>query len=106
MSSTRTDRTTAERRRVAHSRGQAAVRRRVLVMAVGFAVGSACFVVAPFPAYLQLVGERADAITFFVGSIFFTLAGVVQTVSAWPGRRTDPGGWAAWWSAAVQSAGT
>ena len=26
----------------------------------------------PFPGYVQLVGESADAITFFVGSILFT----------------------------------
>ena len=29
----------------------------------------------PFPGYVQLVGESADAITFFVGSILFTAGG-------------------------------
>ena len=75
-------------------------------MGLGFAVGSVCFLVGPFPGYLQLVGGHADAITFFVGSIFFTLAGGIQTASAWPGRHVGQSRRAAWWSALVQSAGT
>jgi hypothetical protein len=74
-------------------------------MALFFALGSACFLVGPFPGYVQLVGDRADAITFFVGSILFTLGGAVQSWLAWIERRS-PGGTAAWWSAIVQSAGT
>ena len=74
-------------------------------MALFFAVGSACFLVGPFPGYVQLVGDSADAITFFVGSILFTLGGAVQSRLAWAERRS-PGGTAAWWSAIVQSAGT
>ncbi len=38
-------------------------------MALSFALGSTCFLVGPFPGYAQLVGDSADAITFFVGSI-------------------------------------
>ena len=38
-------------------------------MALSFALGSACFLVGPFPGYTELVGDSADAITFFVGSI-------------------------------------
>lgn len=74
-------------------------------MALFFAVGSACFLVGPFPGYVQLVGDSADAITFFVGSILFTLGGAFQSWLAWIERRS-PGGPAAWWSAIIQSAGT
>jgi hypothetical protein len=75
-------------------------------MALSFAVGSVCFLVAPFPGYLSLVGGTVDAATFFVGSIFFTIGGGLQTCLAF-GRRRRPGaGRAAWWTAAVQSAGT
>jgi hypothetical protein len=74
-------------------------------MALFFALGSTCFLVGPFPGYLQLVGARADGITFFVGSILFTLGGGLQSWLAWTERRS-PGGPAAWWSAIVQSAGT
>jgi len=75
-------------------------------MALFFALGSTCFLIGPFPGYAQLVGDRADAITFFVGSILFTTGGALQSLLAWPGRRSPGGGRAAWWSAVVQSAGT
>ena len=75
-------------------------------MALGFALGSTCFLIGPFPGYLQLVGESVDAVTFFVGSILFTIAGGLQSWLAWPARRADEGGRAAWWSSIVQSAGT
>jgi hypothetical protein len=75
-------------------------------MAFFFAVGSTCFLIGPFPGYAQLVGERADAVTFFVGSILFTAGGALQSWLAWAERRSAEGGRAAWWSASVQSAGT
>ena len=75
-------------------------------MAVCFALGSTCFLIGPFPGYVQLVGESADAITFFVGSILFTLGGGLQSWLAWPERRDPDGGRAAWWAAIIQSAGT
>ncbi len=75
-------------------------------MAFCFALGSTCFLVGPFPGYAQLVGETADAVTFFVGSILFTAGGGLQSWLAWPERRTAAGGRAAWLSAIVQSAGT
>src|SRR5262249_9443274 len=75
-------------------------------MAVCFAVGSTCFLVGPFPGYAQLVGDSADAVTFFVGSILFTLGGALQSRLAWPDRHAPGGGRAAWWAAVVQSAGT
>jgi hypothetical protein len=75
-------------------------------MALCFAFGSACFLIGPFPGYVQLVGESADGITFFVGSILFTAGGALQSWLAWPDRRLAGGGRAAWWAAFVQSAGT
>jgi hypothetical protein len=76
-------------------------------MALCFALGSTCFLVGPFPGYTQLVGDTADAITFFVGSILFTAGGGLQSWLAWGDwRARRPGGGAAWWSAIVQSAGT
>ena len=75
-------------------------------IAVGFAVGSACFFIGPFPGFVQLVGAGADGVVFFAGSVFFTLAaglelreGTVRRGRRW-GR--DP----SWWSAAVQFVGT
>ncbi|GAB7004889.1 hypothetical protein JCM18899A_23620 [Nocardioides sp. AN3] len=47
-----------------------------------FIVGSACFVLGSVPGYVSLVGPTADGITFFVGSIFFTLASFAQLVQA------------------------
>jgi hypothetical protein len=75
-------------------------------MALCFALGSTCFLVGPFPGYAQLVGESADAVTFFVGSTLFTAGGALQSWLAWPERRLAGGGRAAWWAAVVQSAGT
>jgi hypothetical protein len=76
-------------------------------MALFFALGSTCFLVGPFPGYVQLVGDRADGITFFVGSILFTAGGALQSRLAWGDWRAPrAGGRAAWWSAIVQSAGT
>ena len=75
-------------------------------MALAFALGSTCFLVGPFPGYVELVGEQTDAVTFFVGSILFTIGGALQSALAWPERREPGGGRAAWWSSIVQSAGT
>src|SRR4051794_41379618 len=75
-------------------------------MAALFAVGSLCFLVGPFPGYADLVGEGADAATFFVGSIFFTAGGALQMALARPDRHAPGAGRAAWWTATVQSAGT
>ena len=75
-------------------------------MALLFALGSLCFLIGPFPGYAQLVGDRVDAITFFVGSILFTGGGALQSLTAFPERRVSDNGRAAWWAAAIQSAGT
>jgi uncharacterized membrane protein len=67
-------------------------------MALSFAIGSLCFLVGPFPGYAELVGAEADAVTFFVGSIFFTVGGALQVSlsGAGPDRQ----------AAIIQSAGT
>jgi hypothetical protein len=75
-------------------------------MALLFAAGSLCFLVGPFPGYVDLVGPGADAVTFFVGSIFFTAGGALQVSLAFSQRHSRGAGRAAWWAAIVQSAGT
>jgi hypothetical protein len=75
-------------------------------MALCFALGSACFLIGPFPGYADLVGGSADAVTFFVGSILFTSGGALQSWLAWPTRHASGEGRAAWWAALIQSAGT
>ena len=74
-------------------------------IAIGFAVGSACFLVGPFPGFVQVVGPGADGAVFFAGSIFFTLAALLELRES----TLRLGRWArdpSWWSAAVQFAGT
>jgi hypothetical protein len=71
-------------------------------VAAGFAIGSLCFFIGPFPGFVELVGARADAWVFFVGSLFFTAAAGLELAHATRDRRRD----ATWWSAAIQSAGT
>ncbi len=75
-------------------------------MALFFALGSACFLIGPFPGYESLVGASADAITFFAGSLLFTAGGGLQTALAFPDRYAADGGRAVWWAATIQSAGT
>jgi hypothetical protein len=75
-------------------------------MGLCFGVGSACFLVGPFPGYASVVGDAADAVTFFVGSILFTIGGGLQCWLAWSGRRSSGEGRAGWWAAVIQSAGT
>jgi hypothetical protein len=47
-------------------------------VAVLFMIGSACFALGAVPAYLDWVGVKADSVTFFVGSVFFTSAAALQ----------------------------
>ena len=75
-------------------------------MALCFALGSSCFLIGPFPGYASLVGDAADAVTFFAGSILFTAGGALQSSLAFPHRHAHGAGRAAWWTAAIQSAGT
>lgn len=75
-------------------------------MALLFAIGSTCFLIGPFPGYAELVGDKADSVTFFLGSILFTGGGALQSLTAFPERRSSNSGRAAWWAAVIQSAGT
>jgi len=75
-------------------------------MALSFSVGSLCFLVGPFPGYEDLVGPGATAVTFFVGSIFFTCGGALQVWLTLRERSTTAAARAAWWAAVIQSAGT
>ena len=75
-------------------------------MALFFATGSTCFLVGPFPGYANLVGDSADSVTFFVGSILFTTGGALQTSLAFPARHSPGAERSVWWSSTIQSAGT
>lgn len=75
-----------------------APRRAEWWIGVLFAIGSTCFLVGPFPGFVELVGSAADGAVFFVGSIFFTSAALLQTMQA--ETRADR------WSSVVQFAGT
>src|SRR3954471_20002549 len=63
-----------------------------------FAIGSTCFLVGPFPGFVEEVGSTVDATVFFVGSLFFTSSAALQAVQA--DDRLDR------WSSLVQLAGT
>jgi hypothetical protein len=75
-------------------------------MALFFATGSTCFLIGPFPGFASLVGDGADSVTFFVGSILFTAGGALQSALAFRARDSPGAGRAAWLAATVQSAGT
>ncbi len=86
-------------------------------IAVLFAVGSFLFALGAVPGYVSAVGDSADAITFFVGSVFFTSAGFLQYREAVDaGAKAPLVGWhriftvqsdqLGWWACAVQSVGT
>ena len=49
-----------------------------------FAVGSTCFLIGPFPGFVELVGSTLDSIVFFVGSIFFTARSAIDRARANP----------------------
>ena len=55
-----------------------APRRLAWWIGVLFAVGSACFALGSFPPYATAVGVTPDNLTYFIGSIFFTLAAFLQ----------------------------
>jgi len=89
-------------------------------IAVLFAIGSACFAVAAVPAFATAVGVRTDNLVYFVGSLFFTTAGLLlyaqvvgvdgpgadgaparlHRLAAWQPDRVD------WLAAVIQSVGT
>ena len=49
-------------------------------VSAAFAVGSACFAVGAIPVYAAAVGAVADGVTYFVGSLFFTTAALLQVL--------------------------
>jgi hypothetical protein len=63
-----------------------------------FAIGSTCFLVGPLPGFVELVGSAADGAVFFVGSIFFTSAALLQAFEAEAAADR--------WSSLVQFGGT
>jgi hypothetical protein len=89
-------------------------------MGVLFAIGSACFAGAALPGLATAIGGTADNAVYFVGSLFFTTAGLLQyaqvvgaddptldgararlrRLAAWSPHRID------WLAAAVQTLGT
>ena len=89
-------------------------------IAILFAVGSACFATGAFPPFAVAVGTNVDNLTYFIGSIFFTVAAFllyVETASTdthldsahrrgiqflfrVQHRRID------WWAAIIQLLGT
>lgn len=85
-----------------------------------FAVGSSCFLIAPFPGFVELVGSGVDGMVFFVGSVFFTSAATLQCLETFNADR-GPGGSGHrqrlrllafeprridWWSSVLQFVGT
>jgi hypothetical protein len=82
-----------------------APRRAVWWTGVLFAIGSACFLVAPFPGYESAVGSAVTGITFFVGSIFFTTAAALQLRTSTLAVRGRARG-KDWWTSAIQFLGT
>lgn len=96
----------ARRQRKAQPRG------RGLTWWIGllFVIGSTCFVLGPIPAYAAAVGPKATAITFFVGSLFFTTAAYLSYLQV---VRDVGHRWFAWapahagfWATAIQLVGT
>jgi hypothetical protein len=85
-----------------------------------FVIGATCFTVGAFPPYANWVGPDVDGRTYFVGSIFFTSAALLQVlISAgviradarprasvrWRGRVRTPDR-PEWWAGVVQFIGT
>ena len=75
-------------------------------IAAGFAAGSLCFFIGPFPGFVQLVGAGADGVVFFAGSIFFTFAASLELREGTVRRARRWGSDVSWWSAAIQFVGT
>jgi hypothetical protein len=84
-----------------------------------FALGSSCFLIAPFPGLVELVGSGVDGMVFFVGSVFFTSAATLQCLETFNADRGPDGGHQQrlrllafeprridWWSSVLQLVGT
>jgi len=85
-----------------------------------FAIGATFFGLGSAPGYFKAVGNHTDAVTFFIGSMFFTTAAALQFLEAVNAREEEHKKGArqhfrffvilprdlAWWSCLVQLAGT
>ena len=82
-----------------------------------FAVGSLLFALGALPAYAGAVGTTRDALTFFIGSLFFTSAGFLTYREAVDAGPQPPGAARRrlcvrqtssldWWASGVQLVGT
>lgn len=83
--------------------------RRLRREAWGFAVGSLCFLAGSLPFYAGWAGAVGTNVTFFAGSIFFTLAAFIQlslSGRSIPHREMARPDRVDWWAAAIQFAGT
>ena len=83
--------------------------RRLRREAWGFMIGSLCFLAGSLPFYAAWAGVVGTNVTFFVGSIFFTLAALIQlslSGRSIPHREMSRPDLVDWWAAAIQFAGT
>jgi hypothetical protein len=85
-----------------------------------FAVGSLCFALGALPPYATAVGVNADNLTYFIGSIFFTTAALLQFWEAATSSHHFQGGHRRrlrqlfelqhrridWWASLIQFVGT
>jgi hypothetical protein len=69
-------------------------------ISVLFMIGSACFALGAAPGYAAAVGGKTDGITFFVGSLFFTSAALLQMLEGLHSGSLDR------WAGIIQFAGT
>src|SRR4051794_41731385 len=70
-------------------------------MGLLFAIGSLCFALAAIASQWASAPRPGIGVTYFVGSIFFTVAACLQ----WRSAPRDPRG-IDWWASAIQVAGT
>src|SRR4051794_29596750 len=89
-------------------------------VAAAFSIGSTCFAVGALPLYATAVGPVADGLTYFVGSLFFTTAAMLQVLLSAGVIRADERPRASvqwrrrvrsvsrpdWWAGVVQFVGT
>jgi hypothetical protein len=71
-----------------------------------FIVGSTCFALGSFPVYFLNAPAQVVGVTFFIGSIFFTSAGVTQLQEETQGfERLVQSANRVWWALVVQLIG-
>lgn len=93
-----------------HRRAHGSARGLTWWIGLLFAIGSTCFVIGPLPWYLSAVGGHLVALTFFVGSLFFTTAAYLSYLQV---VRTCGHRWIGWepavlgfWATLIQLVGT